>query len=103
MMKKSRYKFSERRDEVVKMYRVITLFNCHYLIDVPMSLVGFPNRSSKDGFVFMGFKKPTTNAKTISTMCDFDHAAISLHQTLFALLTLFIRIYIFLFFIKFAA
>ena len=77
--------------------------NCHYLIDVPMSLVGFPNRSSKDGFVFIGFKKPTTNAKTISTMCDFDHAAISLHQTLFALLTLFIRIYIFLFFIKFAA
>ena len=78
-------------------------FNCRYLIDVPMSLVGFPNRSSKDGFVFIGFKKPTTNAKTISTMCDFDHAAISLHQTLFALLTLFIRIYIFLFFIKFAA
>ena len=26
MMKKSRYKFSERRDEVVKMYSVITLF-----------------------------------------------------------------------------
>ena len=79
------------------------ILNCHYLIDVPMSLVGFPNRSSKDGFVFIGFKKPTTNAKTISIMCDFDHAAISLHQTLFALLTLFIRIYIFLFFIKFAA
>ena len=84
-------------------FNLTVVLICHYLIDVPMSLVGFPNRSSKDGFVFIGFKKPTTNAKTISTMCDFDHAAISLHQTLFALLTLFIRIYIFLFFIKFAA
>ena len=49
--------------------------NCYYLVDVPMSLVGFSKESGNVGFVIVRLKKLGINARTISVMCIIDHAA----------------------------
>ena len=58
--------------------------NCYYLVDVPMSLVGFSKGSGNTGFVIVRLKKLGINARTISVMCIIDHAACLQCQAFFA-------------------